>query len=135
MTTIHFTDGKSLECESVHSNREYYNGVNRDKLTFIFSEEVPISLIVETFTPDNTKRIYLEDEGGEKFLYEHYTIRLGAGVKERGSLLHMGEDADHKMVSYVEMIRTTYSEQQLEELSDTVDVMLIAQLMGGVENV
>lgn len=132
---IHFADGRTLECESVHGEACYYNGVNRDKLIFVFPEEVHIDTILDNFTTTNTKRIYLEDETGEKFLHEHYTIRLAAGVKERGSLLRAGEDVDHRMVSYVEMVKTSYSEQQLEELSDVIDTMLIAQLMGGVGNV
>lgn len=134
MTTIHFVDGLTLECESVHGTHVYYNGINRDSLTFIFPEEVTVNTLIDFFTPENTKRIYLEDENGEKFLHEHYTIRLAVGVMERGALLQIGEDVDHRMVSYVKMVRTSYSEQQLEELSDVIDTMLVAQLMGGNDN-
>lgn len=128
---IKFMDETTLECESVHSRLKYYNGINRDSYIFVFPDTVGLIEVVSKFTPENCRRLWLIDDNGEEFLHEHYTIRLGAGIKERGALLQIGEDEDHKMVAYVEMIRTTYSEQQLEELSDTVDSMLVAQLMGG----
>lgn len=131
MTTIHFKDGRTLICETVHSRPQYYNGINRDKLTFVFPEEMDIATIINHFTPENTKQIYLEDESGDKFLHENYTIRLGAGVKERGALLGIGEDLDHRMVSYVDMIQTTLAEQELENLRDAVDLMIIESLRGG----
>lgn len=134
MIKIHFVDGHTLDCESVHGMPHHYNGTNRDSLTFVFPESYEVKAVMEYFRPENTKRLYLEDENGEKFLHEHYTIRIAAGVMERGTLLHAGEDVDHRMVVYVKMIQTTYSEQQLEELSDVVDAMLISQLMGGVDN-
>lgn len=132
--TITLTDGRQVECESVHSRPQYYNGTNRDALIFIFPESVGLLEVVAKFVPENCKKIWIEDESGEKFLHEHYTIRLEAGIKERGALLQVGEDNDHRMVTYIKMIRTTYSEQQLEELSDTMDTLLIAQLMGGNDN-
>ncbi|MBD5135250.1 MAG: hypothetical protein HDT39_04710 [Lachnospiraceae bacterium] len=125
---IHFSDGRQLTCETVHSRQVYYNGTNREQLTFVFPEEMDISTILDHFTSANCKQIYLEDDSGEKFLHENYTIRMGAGVKERGTLIGVGEDLDHRMVSYVEMIRTTYAEQQLEMLNDVVDMMLIDAL-------
>ena len=128
---VQFTDGRQLTCETVHSRPAYYNGTNRDQLTFIFPEEAGIQTILDHFTPENCKQIYLEDESGEQFLHENYTIRMGAGVKERGTLLGVGEDLDHRMVSYVDMIRTTYAEQQLETLRGAVDLMLIESLEGG----
>lgn len=131
MITITFLNGQELECETVHSHSQYYNGTNRDKLTFVFPENFGLMEIAANFTPENCKKIWLKDESGEQFLHEHYTIRFAIGVKERGALLNVAEDLDHRMVAYVEMIRTTYSEQQLEELSDTMDAMLVAQLMGG----
>lgn len=134
MTKIHFMDGKVLECESVHSTHLYYNGINRDSLTFIFPDTYELNALLVYFTPNNTKRLYLENDNGEKFLHEHYTIRLAAGLTERGTLLGAGEDIDHRMITYVKMIKTSYFEQQLEELSDTLDTMLIAQLMGGANN-
>ena len=132
MTIIHFSDGRQLTCETVHSRQVYYNGTNREQLTFVFPEEVGVQTVLDHFTPENCKQIYLEDESGEKYLHENYTIRMGAGVNERGSLLGVGEDLDHRMVTYVNMIRTTYAEQQLEALQDTVDHMLIGSLEGGI---
>ena len=129
--TIHFSDGRQLACETVHSRPAYYNGVNRDQLTFVFPESTDISTILFHFTPENCKQLYLEDESGERFLHENYTIRMGAGVKERGTLLGEGADVDHRMVSYVDMIRTTYAEQQLDALRDAVDLMLVSSLEGG----
>lgn len=134
MTKIHFTDGRILECESVHGAHVYYNGVNRDSLTFVFPDTSELKALIAHFRPDNTKRLYLEDDNGEKFLHEHYTIFLSAGLTERGALLGAGEDVDHRMITYVKMVKTSYAEQQLEELSDTLDTMLIAQLMGGADN-
>ena len=131
MLTITFTDGRQLECESVHSRPVHYNGTSRDQLIFIFPESVGLIDAVAHFTPENCRKIWLKDESGEQFLHEHYTIRFAAGIKERGALLQIGEDIDHRMVTYIQMIRTTYSEQQLEEISDVVDTMLIAQLIGG----
>lgn len=134
MLTITFADGRQLECESVHSRPKTYNGTNRDSYIFIFPDTVGLIEVVSHFTPENCKKIWLEDESGEKFLHEHYTIRLEAGIKERGALLQAGEDNDHRTVTYIQMVRTTYSEQQLEELSDTMDTLIIAQLMGGNDN-
>lgn len=131
---IHFLDGRTLECESVHGEHIYYNGVNRDSLTFVFPDTSEVKALIAYFRPENTKRLYLEDDNGEKFLHENYTILLGAGLKERGHLLGAGEDVDHRMVTYVQMVRASYSEQQIEELSDIIDTMLIAQLMGGNDN-
>lgn len=128
---IHFTDGRQLTCESVHSRPAYYNGTNRDQMTFVFPEEVDIQTILSHFTPENCRQLCLEDESGGKYLHENYTIRVGAGVNERGSLLGAGEDLDHRMVSYANMVRTTYAEQQLETLKDAVDLMLIESLEGG----
>ncbi len=128
---VHITDGRKLTCETVHSRPAYYNGTNRDQMTFVFPEEVGIQTILDHFTPENCRQLFLEEESGRKYLHENYTIRVGAGVNERGSLLGVGEDVDHRMVAYVNMIRTTYTEQQLETLQDAVDLMLIESLEGG----
>lgn len=131
---IKFMDGSTLECEGVYSRLKYYSGINRDSYIFVFPDTVGLIEVVSKFQPENCKKIWIEDESGEKFLHEHYTIRLEAGIKERGALLQIGENEDHRTVTYIQMIRTTYSEQQLEELSDAMDALLIAQLMGGNDN-
>lgn len=131
MTKVYFANGQSIDCETVHSNPAYYNGTQRDKLTFVFPEEVSVQTVLDLFTRENCERIWLElpeEETGERYLHEHYTIRMGAGVKERGTLLSVAEDTDHRMVTYVEMIQTTYAEQQLDDLNDIVNSLLIHDL-------
>lgn len=131
---IVFSDDTNLLCETVHGSFQYYNGTNRDSLTFIFPEDFDLTELINKFIPRNCRKIWLEDESGGKFLHEHYTIRFAIGVKERGFLINAGENADHRIVNYVTMLQTTYAEQQLEELSDVVDALLVSQLEGGNDN-
>lgn len=128
MTKVIFLDGRELIAENILSRSMLYNGVSREYLTFTFPEDVTVATLIDHFTPANCKQLYLEDESGEQFLHENYTIRLGAGVQERGNLLQIGEDNDHRMVSFVKMIRTTKAEQDLDDVRDTVKTLLVANL-------
>lgn len=131
MIKVIFMDGSTLTAENILSRSMQYNGVQREYLTFTFPDTVEVSTLLEHFAPENCKQLYLEDESGERFLHENYTIRLAAGVNDRGNLLTMAEDTDHRMVSFVKMIRTTEAEQKLADLEEVVQTLLVNDLAKG----
>lgn len=127
---IIFSDGRFMTCESVYSNSLMYNGTSRDCFTFIFPKEIPIDAILSHFIPENTDQITLEDEDGNRYLHEHYTIRIAAGTGERGLLINVAPDQDHRDVAYVRMCKETTMETRVRELQEAMDLMLVTELEG-----
>lgn len=125
-----FSDGRFMTCETVHSSPMMYNGTSRDCYTFIFSGDTSVETILSHFTPENTDQIWLEDEDGNRYLHEHYTIRISAGAGERGTLINSAPDADHREVCYVKMCRETTMETRVRQLQEAMDLMLISELEG-----
>lgn len=125
-----FSDGRFMTCETVHSNPLTYNGTVRDCFTFVFPEGTPIDAILAHFTPENTDQIWLEDEDGNRYLHEHYTIRISAGTGERGRIINSAIDEDHREVSYVKMCKETTMETRVRLLQEAMDLMLVSELEG-----
>lgn len=131
MTKIIFADGRVLLSEVVVSRSMMYNGTNREAYIFTFPEDTSVDSLLSHFTPDNCDQIWLEDEEGNRFLHEHFTIRISAGVSDRGQLLNVGEDTDHRMIAFVKMCKETTMETRVRQLQETTDIMLTNMLEEG----
>lgn len=125
-----FADGRWMQCNSVHSMPMTYDGTTRDSYTFLFPADTSIDTIKNHFTPDNCDQITLEDEDGNRFIHEHYTIPISAGTSDRGLLLMAGENVDHEQVPYIKMCRETTMETRVRQLQEVTDAVLTNMLEG-----
>lgn len=117
--TIRFKYGIELECLGVHGSKMVYEGVSRDCLTFLFPSAIGIEILLNTFNPTNCEQIWLID-GESQDMHENYTIRTGAGIGMRNTVLHYG-DSDTTEVCWVTMAQSTLTERQILRLNALLD--------------
>ena len=82
---LKFADNKELDILGVHGRSVEYQGVRRDCLTFLIDPTaIGLEDACNAFTPEQCKRITLEDAEGQ-YVHENYTVRIDAG---QGRTLH-----------------------------------------------
>lgn len=112
---IRFKSGTEMECLGVHGSKMLYEGVNRDSLTFLFPDTTSIETLLDTFTPANCEQVWLIN-GESQDLHENYTVRTGAGIGMRDTILHYN-DGDNTEVCWVTMAQSTVTERQIMQLN------------------
>lgn len=141
MPTLKFADNSTMECQGVHSNTAFYQGVERQCLTFLFDQDKSLTELQEKFTAENLAAFYIIDDSGE-YLYENYTIRISLGCGEKERVLVSGvavlADKEFDTVAYVQMAQSTLAERAIlghdiaiTQQQEVIDSLLIASLETG----
>lgn len=156
MKTLIFKTGESVDFIECYSAGEYVQGAQRDVLDFRFDPAV-VSLdeVDALFTADACDRLVIRetvtgqvqavsedgtpaaDEDGnpvmetvertEEFVHDGYGVRV-ALCKKKFTLATGNGAEDVEQIS-VKMGQYTYTESQLNSLTDTVDVLVMESLM------
>lgn len=125
-----FANGDEINLTGVHGAARMYQGVSRDFLTFIFPEETDINEIIQNFTPENMVRFGLDD--GESVSYhDNYTIVISYGFGYFNHVLGESIQTNEKC-TYIIMAQSTLQERTLQQVQDTVDMIVLSSLEAGV---
>lgn len=131
MSKIKLSNGEILTCEGVYANPVTYMGVTRDALTFAFDPDlVSLDDLLRLTTPENCAAITIAD-GNERFVHEHYTVRIGAGVSCRDLALRggmAGPVQETQPMTWVTMAQSTPAERQMQAQQEALDALVTAAL-------
>ena len=129
---IVLSNGKEFEALGVHGRPLNYQGVMRDSLIVLFDpEKVSVEEIMKEFTEANCSAITIDENDGNIFVHENYTIRIevGCGYKEMVTSGGISGN-DVSQCSYVRMAQTTLSERTIQKQQEIIDTLVVAVLEG-----
>ena len=137
---IVLTNGTELTPIQVTGELKHIQGVNRDTLNFIFSEELSMDELDAIFTEDACESITIVGDDESEAIHTGYTIRTEL-VKKQVEV--QKETEEHEAVFekriFVSMAQRTYAETKLasvvkESLDTQLAVVELAEmLVGGAE--
>ena len=121
-------NGIELNAITVGGSTTHYQGSQRNTLTFYFDDTHSFAQLDTAFTSLNTARITLADDDGT-YLHDNYTMRVSMAYAP----YCVSEETDTEPAVFenrytVVMAQKTYSEQQIESLQDTVDILVLESL-------
>lgn len=128
---VTLADGTELTVLMVTGENNYVQGVERDTLAFVFDDTVSLDEMDSIFTEGACETITLRD-GSDEYIYSTYTIRAGLEktmektdeVDDDGAPIYVGRIK-------VKMSQRTYTETQLKSLIETVDTLVLEDLLEG----
>jgi len=127
---IQLANGAQLDALGVHGQNIFYQGINRDCLTFLFDPEtVSLEVVCAAFVPENCTAIQITDDTGT-FLHENYTIRVQAGTGCQEYVLTGSVKEDTGLCVFVKMAQSTLAERQILEQQAAIDALVVAALEG-----
>ena len=126
--TIKLFDGTEFPCLGVGGKGYYYQGMNRDSLTFCFDKDsVSISDLVEKFTEDNCKAITII--GDTESVYYNYKIIDQIGIGNYSSIADGPvSPSDDMKCLFVRLIQTTLSERLWERHEEELNNIIVSLL-------
>lgn len=128
---VTLADGTGLTALMVTGENNYVQGVGRDTLTFVFDANMSLDELDSIFTEGACETITLKD-GTNEYIHSAYTIRTGLEkIREKTDEV----DGDGAPV-YIDRIKVrmsqrTYTETQLKNLIETVDTLVLENLLEG----
>jgi hypothetical protein len=127
---IILTDGTELNLIMVTGAASYVQGANRDTLSFIFPAFENMMLLDMVFSAANCETITIVGDDGSMSIHKAYTVR----AKMEKSVVDVTPATPETEAVYEEritvaMAQRTYAESQLAALTDTVDVLVLENLM------
>lgn len=133
--TVTLSNGEQLNCLGVHGGPVTYQGVTRDRLTFLFDPgEISVEQLLEKFTAENCAAVTLADETeaeSSAAVHEHYTIRTGAGMGMKDLAQRGGYGSsvtDERQVCWVSMAQSTLAERMLLSQQEAIDALIVSVL-------
>lgn len=127
---IVLANGVELNPILIAGGKKNIQGATRDTLNFSFSSEEDMGVLDAIFTAAACASITIVDDAGNEFIHKNYVIRSElskAAVEIEKATSET--DAVYEDRITVGMAQTTYLETQLASLADTVDVLLMEDLM------
>ena len=122
-------DGTIVTAIIVTGGQKYYQGANRDALTFVLPE-TSLDEVDAVFTEENCESITLVSDDESENLHKGYVIRTEL-VKKPVVVEAASSDTEEvtEMRVMVTMAQRTYAETQLASLTESVDVLVLESLM------
>ena len=128
---VTLADGTELTALMVTGENNYVQGAGRDTLTFVFDTNMSLDGLDSIFTEGACETITLKD-GANEYIYSGYTIRAGI-EKTMEKTDEVDEDGGHVYIDRIKvrMSQRTYMETQLKNLIETVDTLVLEDLLEG----
>ena len=130
---VKLVDGTEFTCFDILNRSYYYQGIQRNSLTFYFDTSTTVlSKLIEKFTDNNCSSIIISDDEDESsFVYNYYQIidQIGTGTYSSVSEGPVSSDSDKKCL-FVKVLQTSYSERLLSQHDEAIDDIIIALLEG-----
>lgn len=130
---IQLANGVTFPCIGVASRNIYYQGVQRDCLTFYFDTElVKLQDLINFFNSTNCSVInIINAKNDEGFSHFNYQIQNECGIADYSAVADgpVGNDDDFKCL-FVRMIQTTAQERLLMQHEEVLNNLIISSLEG-----
>ena len=127
---IILTNGTELNPIMVTGASKFVQGANRDTLTFVFNDSISMDELDKIFTSSNCESINIIGDDESEAIYSGYTIRAELNKKQVQNNTEKPEaEAVYENRITVSMAQITYTEAQLANLTETVDVLVMESLM------
>lgn len=127
---IILANGAELHPILISGGKKHVQGTTRDTLTFSFSAEESMIELDAAFSAENCTSIIIVDNDGNEFIHKNYVIRADmskAPVEVETATSEVGATFEDRIT--VSMSQTTYLETQLATLTDTVDMLVMENMM------
>lgn len=134
---IKLYNGIELNPIMVTGAHKFYQGANRDCLTFVFPE-MSLDELDENFSEANCEviTIYTEEntEDGDKIEIEnlHFGYVIKNEIVKKDVVIREAEGNNEAITEkrcFVTMAQRTYAESQIASLTETVDILVLESLM------
>lgn len=126
---IKLTNGTELTALNVMGEKLNVQGARRDVLSFIFPAETSLDEMDAIFTAENCKSITIVNNETEH-LHTNYSLRVELKrepVEVSPATDTTGAVYENRVI--VAMGQLTYAERQIESLTETVDLLVMENLM------
>lgn len=123
--------GAELTPIMVTGETRFIQNANRDTLTFVFDDSnYGMDWLDQIFTDAACESINIIGDDGSEAIHNGYTIRAEL-IKRKEVVEPATSETDEVVVNriYVSMSQRTYAETQLASLTETVDVLVLENLM------
>lgn len=126
---IKMFNGTEIPCFGALGQAYYYQGIQRDSITFYFDpENVTISSLIENFTEENCKAITIVSDDSE-YVHYNYQIIDQIGTGNYSSVAGGPVSAnDERKCLFVRVLQTTYTERLWEQHDEAIDDIVISIL-------
>lgn len=127
---IRFTNGAELHPFVVTGAQTYVQGAKRDTLHFVFPATESMVALDAAFSAAACESITIIGEDGSEAIHKAYTIRakMEKALVEVTPATAEAEAVFEERIT-VAMAQRTYAESQLASLTDTVDVLVMENLL------
>lgn len=120
---------QELDVLVVNAYTQYIQGFQRDVLDFHIEKGLySFEQLESLFVPENTDKIYIITDEGTQYLHEGYTLRTSISIEK--DLTQIQNEIENPEYISVKMAQKTYHEKMLEQLQDTIDVLVLSNLGG-----
>lgn len=126
---IKLANGTELNPITVIGAKRNVQGAHRDVLSFVFPAETSLDELDAVFTAENCKSIAIAD-GETEHIHTNYTIRTE--LKREPVVVTPATDTTDAVYEnrvIVAMAQMTYQENQIDSLTETVDMLVMESLM------
>lgn len=132
---IILANGTKLNHVGATGEMRYFQGANRDTITFEFDETHSVDFLRSVFTEANCEVINIvtdnEDGTFTNNYHEGFVIRAEVAEKVKEIAPATGTTpAVTETRVFVTMAQRTYAETQIANLTEVVDVLLLERLLG-----
>lgn len=125
---IKLANGTILMPLIVTGGKRTVQGVARDTLQFVFTPDYSMEELDAIFSEENCEEITVTDENGQG-VYKNYSLRCELKKETVVAQLATDEtDAVMEQRIFVSMSQKTYTEMQLQNLTETVDTLVLDSL-------
>ena len=128
---IKFTNGKTVTPIVVTGANRAVKGARRDTLTFVFPASEDINELDEIFSEGACETLQLEEDNGNINIFKGYTVRVE--LLERDVVVSPkteNQEAKTEKRIFVSMAQRTPLENQIASLTETVDILVLENLLG-----
>ena len=120
---------QELDVLVVNAYTQYIQGFQRDVLDFHIEKELySFEQLESLFVPENTDKIYIITDDETQHLHEGYTLRTSISIEK--DLTQIQNEIENSEYISIKMAQKTYHEKMLEQLQDTIDVLVLSNLGG-----
>ena len=125
---IIFTNGTELNPIMVTGAPNYFQGVSRDSLTFVFSGDSDMEALDKAFTEAACEHITIVGGDGTEAIHSGYTVRVELVKKQvETQKATFDTEAVFENRVFVTMAQRTYAETQLAAMQAAMNALLTGE--------
>lgn len=127
---IILANGTEMTPIMVTGAKKFVQNANRDALTFVFDDSKSLDELDTIFTDSACESITIVGDDKSENLYKGYTIRAELNKKQvQTSVEGSEEEATYEMRVFLTMAQRTYTETQIADINEAVDLLVLESLL------